>query len=181
MEKFATFLEMLAGTNGPLLITGDFSFHLNVPTDRAAIRFMGLIEAFNLMQHFSASTHKKGHTLDLVITIANDNFIEYIKVSDPVISDHSAVHCGLSIKKPNLERREMSYRKLRSIDRECFIQDQIRKSELANYNKFENVSALEDCYMAAHYWGYLSNTRLLRNVLLLYHTLVYFMSQRNVE
>ena len=90
---------MLASTNGPLLLTGGFNFHLDVPTDRAAIRFMGLIEAFNLIQHVSASTHKSGHTLDLVITKANDNFIKYIEVSDPVISDHSAVHCGLSIKK----------------------------------------------------------------------------------
>ena len=44
-----------------------------------------------------------------------------------------------------LERREITYRNLRSIDRECFSQD-IRKSELANYDKFESVSALIDCY-----------------------------------
>ena len=108
---------------------------------------MGLIEAFNLIQHISASTHKNGHTLDLVITKANANFIKYIKVSDPVIYDHSAVHCGLFIRKTDFERLEITYRKLRSIDRECFIQN-IRKSELANYNKFENVSALVDCYVS---------------------------------
>ena len=79
---------------------------------------MGLIEAFNLIQHISASTHKNGHTLDLVITKANANFIKYIKVSDPVIYDHSAVHCGLFIKKTDFERLEITYRKLRSIDRE---------------------------------------------------------------
>ena len=66
-------------------------------------------------------------------------------MSDAVIYDHSAVHCGLFIKKPDFERLEITYKNLRSIDRECFIQD-IRKSELANYNKFENVSALGDCY-----------------------------------
>ena len=77
LNEFATFLEMLASTNGPLLLTGYFNFHLDVPTDRAAIRFMGLIEAFNLIQHVSASTHKNGHTLDLMITKANDNFIKY--------------------------------------------------------------------------------------------------------
>ena len=80
-----------------------------------------------------------------MITKANDNFIKHIEVSDPVISDHSAVHCELSIKKPGLERREITYRNLRSIDRECFSQD-IRNSELANYDKFESVSALIDCY-----------------------------------
>ena len=106
---------------------------------------MGLIEAFNLMQLVSTSTHKNGHTLDLVITKANDNFIKYIKLFDPVISDHSTVVCGLSIKKPGLERREITYKNLRSIDKDCFSQD-IRKSELANYDKFESVSALVDCY-----------------------------------
>ena len=64
---------------------------------------------------------------------------------DPVISDHSAVFCGLSIEKPGLERREITYRNLRSIDKDCFTQD-IRKSELATYDKFESVSALLDCY-----------------------------------
>ena len=83
--------------------------------------------------------------IPIVITRANDNFIKSIKMSDPVIYDHSAVHCGLFVKKPDFERLEIIYRKLRSIDRECFIQD-IRKSELANYNKFENVSALVDYY-----------------------------------
>ena len=136
LDEFATFLELLAG---------DFNFHLAVPTDRAATRFMGLIEAFNLIQHVRTSTHKNGHTLHLVITKANDNFIKYIKVFDRVISDHSAVVCWLSIKKPGLERREITYRNLRSIDKDCFSQD-IRKSELANYAKFESVSALLDWY-----------------------------------
>ena len=45
LDEFATFLELLAGTNGPLLLTGDFIVHLNDPTDRAATRLMGLIEA----------------------------------------------------------------------------------------------------------------------------------------
>ena len=46
---------------------------------------MGLIEAFNLIQHISASTHKNGHTLDLVITKANANFIKYIKLYTTIL------------------------------------------------------------------------------------------------
>ena len=96
--------------------------------------------------------------------------MKYINVSDPVIYDHSAVHCGLFIKKPDFEKLEITYRKLWSIDRECFIRD-IRKSELANYNKFENVSALVDCYDSTLSGLLEQRTRLLRNVLLLYDSL----------
>ena len=50
-------------------------------------------------------------------------------IHDPVLSDHFAVHCLLSIAKPVNKRTLITYRNLRSIDMDVFHQD-IAKSSL---------------------------------------------------
>lgn len=75
-----------------------------------------MIEAFNLKQHISEPTHKSGHTLDLIITRADEDVARNFKVYDPVISDHLAVGCTLSIPKKAFEKKEVSYRKIKSVD-----------------------------------------------------------------
>ena len=44
--------------------------------DREALRFLDLINAFNLQQHVQEATHRLGHTLDLVITRAAGDFVK---------------------------------------------------------------------------------------------------------
>ena len=80
-------------------MAGDFNFQVEDDCDTAALRFLNLIEAFNLKQHISEPTHKSGHTLDLIITRADEDVARNFKVYDPVISDHLAVGCTLSIPK----------------------------------------------------------------------------------
>lgn len=62
-----------------------------------------------------------------------------------MISDHWVVYCQLSMRKPDFHRRELTFRKLRCVDRECFMQD-IRKFALIDYHIFGSVSHLTDCY-----------------------------------
>ena len=50
-----------------------------------------------------------------------------------MLSDHSAIHCKLRMKKPPLERSEIQYRKLRSIDMEKFTTD-LTESNLVQRN-----------------------------------------------
>ena len=78
------------------MIIGDFNFHLDGPNDRAAARFRGMLDVFDLKQHVKDSTHKSGHTLDLLIRRAGNESVRNVRVSDhvisdPVISDHCAV------------------------------------------------------------------------------------------
>ena len=73
------------------MITGDFNFHLDSPSDRAAAHFREMLDIFDLKQHVKDSTHKNGHIFDLVITRAGDEPVRNVRVSDPVISDHCAV------------------------------------------------------------------------------------------
>ena len=99
LNEFRQFLESLVTTPEPLLICGDFNFHLDEPEDRPAQRFSDLLDIFNLVQHVKGETHRNGHTLDLIITRSDEaSLVSNVHITDPVISDHFAVHCKLAIK-----------------------------------------------------------------------------------
>ena len=62
-----------------------------------ANRVNEILESRNLKEHVTGATHANGHTLDLVISKKDNPFITEIKIFDPVISDHCAVHCNLRV------------------------------------------------------------------------------------
>ena len=146
LDEFISFLEKLITTTDPLVIVGDFNFHLDNQCDRAAALFQELLDAFSLVQHIHEPTHRKGHTLDLIITRIDDKSVKNVRISDPLISDHAAVFCEISsLKKPSFQRKQILHRKLRSIDSDRFIQD-IEDSALMNRDGSNDVSMLADCY-----------------------------------
>ena len=122
-DEFPVLLGDLVTASGSLLMAGDFNFHVDDVRDPVAMRFTHLLETFNLKQHISESTHRNGHTLDLIITRADECIASNFKVDDPVISDHYAVGCTISLSKTVFERKEIHYRKLKSIDISQFRED----------------------------------------------------------
>ena len=66
-SEFSTLLEDLAVTPEFLIITGVFNFHMDITTESDTIKFKDLLESAGLQQHISGKTHRRGHTLDLVI------------------------------------------------------------------------------------------------------------------
>ena len=74
-EEFSTLAELLAISPGNLIITGDFNYHMDDVKNPDTIKFNRILESFNLKQHVNGPTHDKGHTLDLMITRADDNLI----------------------------------------------------------------------------------------------------------
>ena len=108
LDEFAVFLESLVLSPGKLILTGDFNFHVDDPSDSAALKFLDLFDLFNLRQHIDVPTHKDGHTLDLIITRSNEEPTFDFSVYDPVISDHFAVHCKLNIFMPPVPKQSLS-------------------------------------------------------------------------
>ena len=124
LEELLVLLEqIMAEFTGLLLISGDFNLHVDDPCSTYANRFNEILESCNLKQHVTGATHAKGHTLDLVISKKDNPLITEIKIFDPVISDHCAVHCNLSVQKPHFTKKKVYYRKLRSLDIESFCED----------------------------------------------------------
>ena len=91
-----------------------------------------------MIQHVNGPTHKKGHTLDLIITRAADELVTNIETRDPMLSDHSADR----LKKPPLERKEISYRKLHSVNMDSF-NDDLKQSNLLTTNTLDLTSLTE--------------------------------------
>ena len=67
-------------------------------------------------------------TLDLLIT-RDEPLALNISVCDPALSDHFVVHCDISIAKPSFERKEIKFRKLKTIDTGKFC-DELANSSL---------------------------------------------------
>ena len=106
LEEFSVLLEqIMAESTGHLLISGDFNLHVDDPCSTYANRFNEILESCNLKQHVTGATHANGHTLDLVISKKDNPLITEIKIFDPVISDHCAVHCNLRVRKPHFAPR----------------------------------------------------------------------------
>ena len=151
-EEFSRLLEALVTPPGSLLMAGDFNFHVDVPSDRDAQRFLRLLETFNLKQHINVPTHRSGHTLDLVITRSDENVASKFDVYDPSISDHFVVTCMLSLPKTSFERKEICCRKLKSIDMQTF-RDEISNSALASpssiVDDLEQLTAVYDLTLSS--------------------------------
>ena len=82
-----------------------------------------MLDSFDLEQHVREKTHANRHTLDLVISNAIDHFVNDVKTTDPVISDHLAVHSTLHLEKPRFVKKVVSSRNLRRIDMNSFRSD----------------------------------------------------------
>ena len=92
----------MAESTAHLLISGDFNLQDDHKCTIYANRFNETLESCNLKQHVTGATHANGHTLYLVISKKDNPLITEIKIFDPVISDHCAVHCNLLVQKTAL-------------------------------------------------------------------------------
>ena len=74
-------------------------------------------------------THINGHMLDLVIGHSSSNLVKSVNDSD-MLTDHSAIHCRLHLRKAKYLKREIISRKLNNIDHVAFAEDVAKKSDL---------------------------------------------------
>ena len=116
LEEFSSFLEGLVLTTSALLVTGDFNFYIDEPNDCDALRFLQVLNSFDLIQHVSEATHEKGQILDLIITRTHERLVGRCTVDNPFVLDHLAVHSLLDLAKIPLKCKRISYRKIRDID-----------------------------------------------------------------
>ena len=126
------YLDPFAIITNNVIITGDLNFHLDNVNDADAVRFNGTLEAHGLVQHVVGPTHKKGHTLDVVITQdISSLLIGMPTVSEPCLGDTKgnpsgdqlAVCFRINLTKPDSVRQPVTFRKLRNICIPEFIKD----------------------------------------------------------
>ena len=87
-----------------------------------------ILRSASLTQHVQERTHKHGHILDLVITRDVGNLVKGVSVST-MLSDHFLIDIVVSLEKPSLSAKAVSYRKFRQMDKGAFKAD-LRDSSL---------------------------------------------------
>jgi len=108
----------------PLLITGDFNFHVDDNSDRNAKSFLEMCDTLGILQHVREATHCNG--LDLVLS--KDFSITEVLVCPLTPSDHYYV--SFSIKNAAQSMRETAVTWGR---------------DLKSSNRFDLLSSLKDC------------------------------------
>ena len=127
LNEFPAYLESVVMSPEPLLITGDFNIHVNVPGDSDATRFQELLTSMGLKQHVDKPI--SGHTLDLIITRCSDSLLSAKPIADFLFYDYITVLCDLGLRKPPPKVKQVSSRKIKEIDREK-LQADLLSSEL---------------------------------------------------
>ena len=122
-KEFQDYVDSHASSVGKLLVVGDFNLHMDSTSSQEATQFRELLFSLNLQQHVTTATHDHGHTLDLVITRDGESLVEDVTIHPAVMSDHNPLSFCLKTKKPEKQRRTITYRKIRDIDSEKFAQD----------------------------------------------------------
>ena len=143
-QEFSSYLESMILVPESLVLTGNFNFHVDIPEDPDARMFLDLLLSMGLKQHVSGPTHTSGHTLDLLITREHDSIIPEPPVMDRYLSDHAAILCSLNSSKPVRMVREISYRKLNSIDIDELCDDLIQM-ELCS-KEYADITELASAY-----------------------------------
>ena len=117
-EEFSSLLETLTITPGPLILNGNFNFHMDSATDHSACTFRDILESAGLRQHVDVPTHRSGHTLDLIIDrnccnlpsdLAIDRqencLLKHFETLSDLPSDYYAVICSLQLPRPPAPRK----------------------------------------------------------------------------
>lgn len=148
LSEFSLLLETLATVNNNLLISGDFNFHVDDVKNRDAMAFLDLLDSAGLQQRVIGSTHKHGHTLDLIIVREGDTLLtevtDIIK-SSRTISDHCAVLCTAAIPRPPTSKITIARRCHHKIDLDELCND-IKNSQLIKNTDDHDLDSLVGGY-----------------------------------
>ena len=116
------FWLFLSSTGSNFIICGDINVHLDVEcSDRS--RFNDILQCCSLSQCVSGPTHILGHTLDVLISPCDSDFVCNVHVGD-FISDHAAIRCQLYFSHPTTcIEKIVSYRRYHKTDIDQFRND----------------------------------------------------------
>ena len=143
-EEFSSYLESIVMSSELLLIAGAFNIHVDVPENPDGVCCIELLQSIGLQQHVVTPTHESGHTLDLIITRQCDSLLSSVPVSNYFISDHSSLVCDLTVGKPTLPTKLISYRKIKAIDLQVLCEE-MSTSKLCQDSP-NSLNDLAECY-----------------------------------
>ena len=118
-NELVKYLESLALYKCQIIVAGDFSIHVENPSDPDSKQLGEVLSSFLCTQHVPpTATHTRGGTLDLVIT-KSDQSVEELQVDPPgILSEHSLISMPIQRQPPIIHQREV--RSCSKVDRDEF-------------------------------------------------------------
>jgi len=143
-DDFADVLERVSTYACPFILLGDVNLHLDIVDNPHTVKWQSVLDSYGLVQHVTSSTHREGHTLDVVVT-RSDCPVTDVRVESPTISDHSFITTTVDFQfnhghSAGIIRR----RSWRNFDCDKFSDD-LCQSELLR-NPPTDAASLIDCY-----------------------------------
>ena len=121
MEQFSDLLESYLSCDR-LFVVGDLNVHFDKPSDPSTSALNVILDNFSLHQLVSVPTHRRGHTLDWLITNCATDVLD-LTVVDMLLSDHFVISFNSLLRKPVREKRKVTSRNIRAIDMHGFRTD----------------------------------------------------------
>ena len=95
-EEWDRFVDQHIIKPGPLIIMGYLNNHIDNTTNANARRLINVVNATGMVLHVREPTHKKGHTLDVLMTRSTyEHLARNVTVSDLGLSDHFEVNFNI--------------------------------------------------------------------------------------
>ena len=121
LEQFSDLLESYVSCDR-LFVVGDLNVHFDKPSDPSTSALNVVLDNLSLHQLVNVPTHRRGHTLDWLITNRVTDVLD-LTVVDMLLSDHFVISFDLLLRKPVREKRKIISRNIRAIDMHDFRMD----------------------------------------------------------
>ena len=104
LERFSDLLEPYVSCDR-LFVEGDLNVHFDKPSDPTTSALNVVRDHLSLHQLVNVPTHRRGHTLDLLITNRATDVFD-LTVVDVLLSDHFVISFDLLLRKSVREKRK---------------------------------------------------------------------------
>ena len=142
-SEFSDLLDFINLKTNVMLI-GDFNVHFDERDHTVTRKITDLLDVHDLVQLVTVPTHQHGHTLDALVVRASDSLVCDVSVQDKLVSDHFFVSCKLKLAPVKQEKRQLSSRNIRGIDR-CLLKDDV-VSAFSDFPHCDDADFMTDCY-----------------------------------
>ena len=111
-EQFSDLLESYVSCDR-LFVEGDLNVHFDKPSDPTTSTLNVALDNLSLHQLVNVPTHRRGYTLDWLITNRATDVLD-LTVVDMLLSDHFVISIDLLLRKPVREKKENNLTKHQS-------------------------------------------------------------------
>ena len=124
LDDFTEWLPSQLVRYNNILLAGDFNIHMNKATiDDELGLFVSTIEAMGFQVELCGPTHRSVNTIDLM-SLQSGCHIGILEMQcGPYLSDHCSIEMTTTVQCSEANREKISYRKIKNINIESFIED----------------------------------------------------------